>query len=131
MISFRIKYPETDIGKKDWNKRYSLNAYYAGKHWMERKEDSNYWHWLSHSALATQCRSIKMFEEPVTLEFNFNDSLDCSNHAAIAKMIEDSLRGIVIKDDSRKYVKQIILGFHEEDCIEVKVYPFTKGEIDR
>lgn len=33
---FRIEYPNTPAGKKDWNKRFSDNAYYAGKHLAQR-----------------------------------------------------------------------------------------------
>ena len=35
---FKIEYPNTPAGKKDWNKRFSDNAYYAGKHWAVRKK---------------------------------------------------------------------------------------------
>ena len=38
---FEIPYPPTKRGKAAWNKRFGLNAYYAGKHWSQRKPDDN------------------------------------------------------------------------------------------
>lgn len=38
MIKFMIPYPPTKAGKTAWNKRYGLNAYYAGKHHQVRKK---------------------------------------------------------------------------------------------
>ena len=39
-MKFEIEYPPTKKGKAVWNKRFGLNAYYAGKHWNERKRDT-------------------------------------------------------------------------------------------
>jgi hypothetical protein len=39
----------------------------------------------------------------------------------MVKMIEDALKGAIIKDDSPKYVKSITMGFHEDACIRVIV----------
>lgn len=99
MLQFSIPYPSTKIGKTEWNHNYSLNAYYAGKHWKDRAADAEYWHVLVRSQLPRH----HMFTSPVILRFYFNDALDISNHAAVAKMIEDALKGTIIKDDSRKF----------------------------
>jgi hypothetical protein len=122
-LEFYIEYPNTKAGMTVWNKQYSLNAYYAGKHWSIRKKDADFWHMLVLEALhkCKQKQDVTMATEPVSITCLFHDSLDCSNHAAMVKMIEDALKGIVIKDDSPKYVRSITMGFHEKPCIQVVV----------
>lgn len=102
---FEIAYPTSPAERKRWNKDYSLNAIYAGKHWSHRREDAEYWHLLTMSALLKAKVPRKLFGKPVCISFAWNDRLDCSNHAYIAKMIEDALKGWLIADDSRRYVK--------------------------
>ena len=121
MIRFIIPYPKTASGKKQWAKEYGLNAYWAGKHWSKRKVDAEYWHLLVRSEMRKQLKDVQMFSLPVEIEFKWNDRLDLSNHTAMAKMIEDALRGSVIQDDSRRYVKRITHAFHNEPYIEVSI----------
>lgn len=120
-ILLTIPYPASPSGKKTWNKRFGFNAYYSGKHWKQRSEDAEYWHMLVAKELARQYKRVKPFEEPVVIRFFWNDRLDLSNHAMMAKMIEDALKGKVIVDDSRKYVKGISHAFHDKDSIVVVV----------
>lgn len=115
----RIPYPKTAAGKKQWNQRYGLNAYYSGKHWSKRKEDATYWHMLTRSAMNKQKTRRIPFEKPVVISFLWNDRLDCSNHAVMGKMIEDALKGRVIRDDSQKWVRGVEHYFHEEECIKI------------
>ena len=120
-FEFKIPYPSHKAGKAAWNKRFGLNAYYAGKHWSQRREDAIFWHQLTNAALTAAGFREKPFGRPVVLTFWFNDRLDCSNHAAMAKMIEDALKERVIQDDSRRFVKGIELYFHAEDCIKIQI----------
>lgn len=120
-VSFIIPYPTTKAGKTDWNRRYGLNAYYSGKPWQARKKDVDYWHWLVISELKRQGIRQQILRSPVVITFYYNDNLDLSNHACMAKMIEDALKGIIIEDDSRKHVKGIEHYFHGEDFIRVIV----------
>jgi hypothetical protein len=122
-LTFDIQYPNTKAGKSAWNRQYSLNAYYAGKHWSVRKKDADFWHLLVLEAMCRLKRTqrVEMAQTPVQISCYFNDGLDCSNHAAMVKMIEDALKGTVIQDDSPKYVKGIFMGFHDEPCIRVVV----------
>ncbi len=119
--SFIIKYPKTAAGKKQWSKNYGLNAYYAGKHWAQRKKDAEYWHRLVRSEMDMQKVRKFPFKNPVIITFYWNDRLDCSNHAAMAKMIEDAMKGRIIKDDSRAWVKGNEHYFHDEDYIRVVI----------
>jgi hypothetical protein len=101
-------------------REYGLNSIYAGKHWTKRKTDKDYWHILVKSALA-KANSLQMFKQPIMITFYWNDGLDCSNHAYMAKMIEDCLKGYIIEDDSRRYVKEICHKFYDEPFITVEI----------
>ena len=120
-FEFRIDYPTTKAGRTAWNRQYGLNAYYAGKHWAQRKKDAEYWHMLTRQAIRRVSEKPVTFDKPVVIEMYFNDNLDCSNHAAVVKMIEDGMKGILITDDTRRYVRGIVMGFHDEACILVRV----------
>lgn len=118
---FSIPYPADVKLKTEFCKSYGLNAYYAGKHWAARKKDAESWHDTVHAELRRQkCRTVP-FEKPVELYFYWNDGLDLSNHAAMAKMIEDALIGVIIKGDSRKYVVGIHHYFHDKNVIGVGI----------
>ena len=114
-VTFTIPYPKGN----GFSKKYSLNAIYSGKSRWERKRDAEFWHNLTRSCLIRQGIRHKTFREPVEIIFLWNDRLDCSNHAYIAKMIEDALKGWIIEDDSRRYVKGIYHGFHDKKDIVV------------
>lgn len=118
---FYIDYPTTSAGKSAWNKLYGMNAIYAGKHWSKRREDANFWHQMTVLAMRkAHCRK-KPFEKPVVITYVWNDRMDLSNHAYMAKMIEDAMKGVIIADDSRKYVRGIEHYFHAANHIKVIV----------
>lgn len=125
--SFRIYYPTSAAGKKQWNSRYGLNAYWAGKHWSKRKEDAEYWHLLTRSAMNKEGVRKHPFEKPVEIALLWNDKLDIDNHAAMGKMIVDAMKGRLINDDNRKWVKAVYHSFHDEDYILVQVREIESG----
>ena len=117
---FKIPYPPTKKGKIEWSKKYSLNAYWAGKYWAQRKKDADYWHNLVHSELRRQ--GIRgSFDRPGSIPFRWNDRLDLDNHAAMGKMIVDALKGAIIRDDNRQHIKELRHTWHDEDWIEVTI----------
>ena len=119
-IRFMIPYPSTKKGRAEWSKKYGLNAYWAGKHWAQRKNDADYWHNLVHSELRRQ--GIRgSFDRPVWITFRWNDRLDLDNHAAMGKMIVDALKGAIIRDDNRQHIKELRHTWHDEDWIEVEI----------
>jgi hypothetical protein len=61
------------------------------------------------------------FKRPVIITFRWNDRLDIDNHAIMGKMIVDAMKGRVIEDDSRRWVKGVCHYFHSEDYILVNV----------
>ena len=121
MVAFELDYPPTKRGKTAFCKRYGLNAYYAGKHWGARKRDAEELHALTWAAMKRAKVKKAPAKVPVRITFLFDDGLDCSNHAIIVKAVEDAMKGWVIKDDSRKYVRSVTMMFHQENCIRVLV----------
>ena len=119
--SFRIYYPKSKAEQKRWAKEYGMNAYYAGKHWSRRKQDAEYWHLLTRSAINRQEVRKTPFEKPVVITILWNDRLDIDNHAVMGKMIVDAIKGRIINDDNRRWVKGVCHFFHDEDYILVKI----------
>ena len=118
---FVIPYPTDKKGKTKWCKDYGLNAYYSGKHWSKRKQDADIWHMLVAYEMTVQKVRRTPFEKPVIISMYFNDGMDCSNHAAMFKMIEDAMKGRIIQDDTRKFVQGCEMYFHDKEFIKVVV----------
>ncbi len=76
---------------------------------------------LTREAVYRSNKHPQVFDKPVEIIAYFNDNLDCSNHASELKMIEDGLKGILIVDDNKNYVKGISMYFHGENYIKVVV----------
>lgn len=125
--SFKIYYPATPAQKKLWSSRFGMNAYYAGKHWSQRKEDAEYWHLLTRSAMNKEGVRRRPFDKPVEISFLWNDRLDIDNHAVMGKMIVDAMKGRLINDDNRRWLKGIYHGFHDEDYILIQVREISNG----
>ena len=123
----KLDYPNTPAGKKQWMKQFGANAYYAGKFWAQRKKDADYWHAMVRACMDRQGLRKRPFERPVVITMYFNDRLDCSNHSVMFKMIEDGMKGRLIHDDSRKWVKGNEIYFHDEDYIKVVVREIEEG----
>lgn len=66
-------------------------------------------------------------DHPVDIRFYWNDGLDIDNHAAIGKMIVDAMKGYILPDDNRKWVKRVSHEFWEKKTILVEVIPYGKG----
>ena len=93
-------------------KELSLNQIYAGVHWNKRKDQKDAICLLTKNALGGK---MVKFDAPVCIEMSFCSRLDVSNHAYLFKMIEDTLRGLkIIKDDTDKYVKKVIMSKQNE-----------------
>lgn len=119
--SFRIEYPKTKSGRREWSRQYGLNSIYAGKHWSKRKADAEYWHRITRAAMAREGIGKNPIGKPVTVCFWWNDRLDLDNHSYMGKMIVDGMKGYLIPEDDRRYVAEIIHRWHDEDYILVEV----------
>ena len=118
---FRIYYPKSKAEMRRWTSEYGMNAYYAGKHWAKRKADAEFWHLMTRSAMNKQEVRRKPFTKPVEISFLWNDKLDIDNHAIMGKMIVDAMKGIIINDDNRAWLKGVCHYFHNEEYILVQI----------
>lgn len=123
---FRIPYPERKSERNRWAKEYGTNAYWAGKHWAVRKKDADYWHRLTTICMNQQDVRRTPFKRPTTIFMYWNDHLDIDNHSIMGKMIVDALKGRVIEDDGRRWLKGVHHLFHDEDCILVEIKEVSK-----
>lgn len=125
MIGFEIDYPPTKKGKTAWNKRFGLNAYYAGKHYQQRKRDAQELHALTISAMKRARVRRQMVHGPVEVRFYWDDGLDCDNHAVIGKAVVDSMKGYILPDDNRRWFKKVSHEFWDGGKIRVEVVPWN------
>ena len=121
MVRFELPYPPTKRGKAAWNKRFSLNAYWSGKHFRQRAQDAREIHSLVVLALKQARVRKEIFKNPVRIIFEWDDNCDCSNHAALGKMIEDAMKGWLLQDDSRRWVKEIDHKFWDGNAVRITV----------
>lgn len=126
---FTIPYPKTKAGMKQFCKEFGMNSLYSGKHWSKRREDAKYIHQTVRAALMEQRIPHRMFQKPVCVTFFWNDRLDLDNHSYAGKLILDTLKGYLIKDDDRRFVREINHRFYNESRITVEVKPIK--EVDR
>lgn len=121
MIAFEIPYPKTKAGKAAWNRRYGLNAYYAGKHWSQRKKDAEELHALFLLSMKKAGIRRELVTYPVEVRFYWDDNLDVDNHAAMGKAFVDAMKGYLLPDDNRRWFCQVTHKFWNRDCIRVEV----------
>ena len=132
MIRFFIQYPPTKAGKAAWNRRYGLNAYYAGKHYQQRKRDAQELHALTWASLKKARVKKQMVKGPVEVRFYWADGLDADNHAVIGKAVVDTLKGWVLPDDNPRWVRKVSHEFWDggEICVEVEEIGKNVGTSD-
>lgn len=128
-MTFTIPYPG-GRGKQAFCRRFGTNAYYAGKHWAQRKQDKDEVQATVTACLLGQKVPRRPFGVPAEVVFRWNDSLDIDNHSVLGKMILDALKGWVIEDDDRKWVTRVIHEFHDEPEIRVTLRE-AKGRLDQ
>lgn len=121
MIRFEIQYPQGKKGKISWNRRFGLNAYYAGKSWPERKRDAEELHMIARAAMHRAGIKPGVISSPAQVRFFWADGLDIDNHAVLGKAIVDAMKGYLLADDGPKYVRKVSHEFWEGDCIRVEV----------
>ena len=121
VISFTIPYPPTKAGKSDFCRRFGLNAYYAGKAWQARKQDADELHLMTTSAMHRAKIPKNLFECPVKVKFYWDDGLDVDNHAVIGKCVVDAMKGYILRDDRRKWLKGVSHEVWGGGCIRVEI----------
>lgn len=117
-MEFTMMYPKA---MPRFCKRFGLNAYYAGKHWAMRKADADEMHATVHAELYRQHIPKSIFQHPVKITFYWNDRLDVDNHAVLEKYVIDALKGWLLQDDSRKFLRERDTRFHDAPYIRVVI----------
>lgn len=103
------------------NSKWGLNAKYSGEHWSVRDREAEQVHMLVKSCLRSARIPRGVFEKPVKISIFYNSHLDIDNHGYLSKLIIDGLKGYIITDDSRKYVKSLLQEFYDENGITVRI----------
>lgn len=126
---FEIPYPPTKKGLTAWNKRFSVNAYYAGKHYQQRRRDAKELHRLAVLSMRAAKIPKRMISEPVEIRFLWDDRLDADNHAVMGKAFVDSMKGYILQDDSRRWVKKVSHEFWDAKKIGVEIRTYREVSI--
>lgn len=121
MIVFEIPYPPTKKAKAAWNKRYGMNAFYAGKHWSQRKKDAEDLHSLALLSMRSAGIEKKFVSKPVEIRFFWDDRMDVDNHAALGKAFVDAMKGYILPDDSPRWFRKVTHEFWDGGKIRVEV----------
>lgn len=109
------------VNLKVTGKKYGSNTYYAGVHWTKRRRVAEEVHELVLYSLMEQGIKRNIFKSPVEIGFKFNSRLDIDNHGFLVKMLIDGLKGYLIEDDNRKYVKKITQEFYTGEGVEITI----------
>lgn len=104
----------------------SLNKVYGGKHWTTRKKDADIIHGLVRMVLAATRPKPELFTAPVAVTIEYNCRLDIDNCGYMSKLIIDGMKGILIEDDSPKYVRSLVQKFYDGKRIRVTVEEVTE-----
>lgn len=98
--------------------KISLNKWYAGSFWAERKKIKDDYYWLIKSQYKHVFPKTKQYEVEYIFGFK-NRPLDASNSIAMAKMIED----VLFESDSYKIIKKLTLSSNKskEDIVTIIV----------
>ena len=63
---------------------------------------------------------------PVEVIFRWNDGLDVDNHAVMGKAFLDAMKGYILPDDNREWVRKVSHEFWENESIQVEVRPYGR-----
>ena len=113
MISFVVDFKVTG--------EYGMNKLYSGCHWTVRKRQADFIHSLITTALYVNKVPKQPFKDPVKVSISYNSRLDIDNHSYLSKLIIDGMKGWVIQDDTKKYIRELDQKFWEGQGIKVEV----------
>lgn len=109
---------------------WGMNKVYAGKHWSVRKTQAHQMHLIVRAAIRQQIKKPMMYTQPVSVRIRYDSRLDIDNHGYLAKLIIDGMKGVLIEEDDRRYVKQLVQEFHSmgKDRIFVEVEEYENDK---
>ena len=98
------------------SRTWGMNGVYSQtKHWAARKSQASQVHTLVRAQIRSVSRNVRKFDKPVSVRIFYNSRLDIDNHGYLAKLIIDGMKGILIEDDNRRFVRSLYQGFHNGD----------------
>lgn len=121
---FEIPYPTTKRGMTAWNKRFGVNAYYSGKHYQARKRDADELHQIALTCMRRAKIRRHFVSYPVDVRFFWDDRLDVDNHAVMGKAFVDAMKGYILPDDNRRWLKRVSHEFWDEGKIGVEIWRY-------
>ncbi len=90
-------------------------------HWSKRKRLAEQWHYIVRDALKKAGVPKNVFHKPAEVCIYVNSRMDRDNHSYLLKLIIDGLKGHVIEDDLRKYVRRTSIELYGGKDILVSV----------
>ena len=101
------------------------------KIWPERllcgqastEADAEELHMIARAAMHKAGIRNRMLDRPVKVRFYWDDGLDCDNHAVLGKAFLDAMKGYILPDDNRKWVKMVSHEFWDGGAIKVEIMP--------
>lgn len=99
------------------SRTWGMNGVYSqSKHWNIRTKQAAQVHTLVKAQIRSVNRNVRKFDKPVSVRIFYNSRLDIDNHGYLAKLIIDGMKGILIEDDNRRFVRSLYQGFHSGDA---------------
>ena len=109
-------------------KGVSLNQYYSGGHWSYRSKLKNKYKEIFEELLSSY--DIKPMEQFSLVVF-FNSRHDTDNVTGLTKLFIDTLKGVYIEDDNKKYFR--FYGVVPDEKLPTNTFEFyliSHGDID-
>jgi hypothetical protein len=110
--------------------KFSLNGIYGGLHWATRLKQSRQIHRMIGFTLLSKKIPIKLFKSPVNIVFGWNSKLDLDNHGYLAKLIIDGLKGYLIKNDTRNYIRTILHTWWQGQGIKIRIEKVRETKLE-
>ena len=76
---------------------------------------------MTRSAMRRAGIRERILRNPVEITFRWDDRLDIDNHAVLGKAIVDGMKGYILQDDNRRYVRRVCHEFWDGGEIQVEV----------
>ncbi len=84
----------------------SLNDWYSGKHWYQRQNTKNKYGKIFGDLLeAAGVEKMDRFKVSIL----FNSRLDTDNVVGLSKILVDTMKGVYIKEDNKKFYRGLLI----------------------
>jgi hypothetical protein len=117
------------LDKRSYTVKYtgqglSLNSWYSGKHWSQRQKAKNF---FKEKFLILFMEAKVKFLPQFKLHLKYNSRFDLDNVVAMAKIAVDTMKGIYIKNDDKKFYKGLTI--EPDETLPKDTYVFIITEV--